>query len=166
MAYARVAEFRIRLRCRKPYGEECSHAAGCLSGLGAFPRRRGIDTLPYWLPLVPGKGMSGWPDSLPTPCRREDSLHVSQPVSTERTGGSSQCKAMQAMSCLLQTTFHLVLPGIRHRSMAQVRVVAGWLCEWQNKKLLLACDGGRKVADRAIAVVQPVEPVRPNQPRT
>ena len=40
--------------------------------------------------------------------------------------------------------------------MVQVQVPAGWLYEFQNKELLLACDGGeaRKAADRVIAVVQ------------
>ncbi len=55
------AESSIRLKCRKPFGGECLHAAGCLTGLGAFPRRRGIDTLTYWLPLVPAKGMAEQP---------------------------------------------------------------------------------------------------------
>ena len=80
----RAAEFRIRLQCRKPFGGECTSAACCLTGLGAFPRRRGNDTLTYWSPLVPAKGMVGRPESLPTHYRGEDTLHVSQPVSTVR----------------------------------------------------------------------------------
>src|SRR5438105_15920496 len=46
-------------------------------------------------------------------------------VSTVRAGGSVNDRKNRARSCLHQTTVHLVRPGIRHRSMAQVQILAG-----------------------------------------
>jgi hypothetical protein len=75
---SRAAELRIRLKCRRPFGGECTSAFVLPHGARCLPGRRGSDTRTEWPPLVPAKGMVGRPDSLPTPCRRGDSLHVSQ----------------------------------------------------------------------------------------
>jgi hypothetical protein len=89
------SESSIRLQCRRPFGGECSHAAGCLTGPGAFPRRRGNDTRTHWLPLSSGQGHVRAARGLPTPCRREDGLHVSRPVSTVPAGGRVNAQEKQ-----------------------------------------------------------------------
>ncbi len=89
-----LSEFSIRLRCRRPFGGECSHAAGCLTGPGAFPRRRGNDTL-ILSAASSGQGHVRADGGLPTPCRWGDSLHVSRPVSTVRAGGFSEREETQ-----------------------------------------------------------------------
>ena len=124
LAYARVAESRIRLKCRSPYGGECTNASCCLSGTGAFPRRRGDDTRTYWLPPVPGKGMSGQPEVYRPLAGGKIVCTSPSPVSTVRAGGKVNERKNRAGSCLHQTTVHLVRSGTCHRSMAQVRVLA------------------------------------------
>src|SRR5947207_3428830 len=95
-----------------------------------------------WLPLVPGKGMSGQPEVYRPLAGGKIACTSPSAASTVRAGGRVNERKNRAGSCLHQTTVHLVRPGIRHRSMAQVQILAGWLCELQNKELLLECDGG------------------------
>jgi hypothetical protein len=64
---------------------------------------------------------------LPTPCRRGDRLHVSQPRIDRRGWRYRQRQVKQVMPCLNQTAVHLAQPGASHRSMARVRVPARWL---------------------------------------
>src|SRR5262245_32632436 len=92
-----------------------------------LPRRRGSDTLTL-AAASSGRGHVRAARGLPTPCRRGDSLHVSQPrISTVWAGGSSQCEDKQGRVVSAPNDLHLVRPGTCHRSMAQVRVLAGWL---------------------------------------
>jgi hypothetical protein len=64
---------------------------------------------------------------LPTPCRRGDRLHGSQPPIDSRGWRSRQRQVKQAVPCLYQTAVHLAQAGASHRSMVRVRVPAGWL---------------------------------------
>jgi hypothetical protein len=103
------------------------HARSVLPLWGrCLPRRRGSNTRAVSA-ASSGQGHVRADGGLPTPCRREDSLHVSQPVSTVRAGGSVNERKNRAGSCLPQTTVHLVRSGTRHRWMVQVQFLAGWL---------------------------------------
>jgi hypothetical protein len=64
-----------------------THARGVLPlGDGCPPGRRGGDT--RTTPAAsPGQGHARAGAGLPTPCRREDCLHVSRPLSTGAAGG-------------------------------------------------------------------------------
>ena len=64
---------------------------------------------------------------LPTPCRRGDRLHVSQPRIDSRGWRYRQRQVKQAVPCLNQTAVHLARPGASHRVMVRVRVPARWL---------------------------------------
>jgi hypothetical protein len=103
-----------------------ARAACCLSGMGAPPGRRGENTR-RMLAASSGQGHARASTGLPTPCRREHSLHVSQPrIDSARLAVSSTQGCYGLQSCPTQTTVHLVHPGIRRRSMVQVRVLARW----------------------------------------
>lgn len=96
------------------------HGARCL------PRRRGNDTLTLSA-ASSGQGHVRAARGLPTHCRWEDSLHVPSLVPRQHGTGVKSTRKNRAGSCLYQTTVHLVRSGTRHRSMAQVRFLAGWL---------------------------------------
>jgi hypothetical protein len=72
-----LIQSRIRLQCRSPYVGECTYAACCLSGTGAPPGRREGDTR-RMLAARSGQGHVRASIGLPTPCKREHCLHVSQ----------------------------------------------------------------------------------------
>jgi hypothetical protein len=102
-----------------PMSGNARDAACCLSGTGAFPRRRGKDTRR----LAAASSRQGhiWAArGLPTPCRRGHGLHVSQ---------SRRVRAGWRFRQREVTFFRLVHSGTCHRSMAQVRALARWFLE-------------------------------------
>ncbi len=141
LAYARVVGISHPAEMPEAFGGECSHAAGCLTGPGAFPRRRGNDTL-ILSAASSGQGHVRADGGLPTPCRWGDSLHVSRSVSTVRAGGKVNDRKHRAVSCLIQTTVHLVRSGTCHRSMVQVRGLAGWLAARRLLHAVCCCAVG------------------------
>ena len=111
LAYARSAEplqFRIRLQRRNPYGGECTHAAYCLSGIGA--PQVDMRMTRYLSAASSGQGHVRADRRLPTPCRRDVVCTLPNPVSTVRVGGIVN-QVTQAQPCLHQTTVHLSVRG-------------------------------------------------------
>jgi hypothetical protein len=120
------SEGRIRLRCRRPFGGECTSASCCLTGSGASLVDVGV-TREAWLPPDPGKGMSGQSEVYRP--LADGKIVCTSPgrASTVRAGGIVNARKSRALSCLIQTTVHLVRLGTCHCSMVQVRGLAGWL---------------------------------------
>ncbi len=78
-----------------PMSGKARSASCCLSGTGAPPGRRGEDTRTM-LAARSGQGHVRASTGLPTPCRREDSLHVSQPRLDRASWRYSQREVVQA----------------------------------------------------------------------
>ena len=78
---------------------------------GCLPRRRGSDTLPYWLPQVPAKGMVGH-QTVYRPLAGGKIVCTSpSPASTVRAGGRVNERQNRAGSCPHQTTSTLSVRG-------------------------------------------------------
>ncbi len=144
---SRAAESRIRLQCRRPFGGECTSAFVLPHGVRCLPRRRGSDTLTYWLPLVPAKGMAGHQRVYRPLAGGKIACTSPSAASTVRGWRFKSMRGRnRAGSCLNQTASTLSVRGY---------AIGRWsrFDSWQG--------GFANAADRVIAVVQPVEPVRP-----
>src|SRR4051794_4522070 len=104
------AEFSIRLKCRKPFGGECTSAACCLTGLGASLVGVGV-TRYRCLPPVPGKGMSGQPEVYRPLAGGKIVCTSPSPYRQCRLAVEVNERKNRAGSCLSQTTVHLVRFG-------------------------------------------------------
>src|SRR5947199_2560101 len=80
-------------------------------GVRCFPGRRGNDTLTYWLPPVPGKGMSGQPEVYRPLAGGKIVCTSPSAASTVRAGGSVNDTQNTAGSCPHQTTSTLSVRG-------------------------------------------------------
>ena len=78
LAYARVAGISHPAEMPEALWRGMLARSGLPHGARCFPRRRGNDTLTL-AAASSGQGHVRAARGLPTPCRREDSLHVSQP---------------------------------------------------------------------------------------
>ena len=80
-------------------------------GARCFPRRRGSDTLTYWLPPVPAKGMAGHQIVYRPLAGGKIACTSPSPASTVRAGGRVNERQNRARSCPHQTTSTLSVRG-------------------------------------------------------
>src|SRR5262245_24023580 len=68
------------------------------------------------------------------------------PPATGAAGGSVNVRSNRLSPCLHQTAVYPVRPGIRRRSMARVRVPAGWLDPDRVRDAALVLAGSDRAA--------------------
>ena len=98
-----------------------------------FPRRRGNDTRTLSA-ASSGQGHGRADRGLPTPCRREDSLHVPSLVPRQYGTGVKSTRQKTAIPLVQKQAGipTLSIRGRHDRSMVQVRFLARWLCEFRT----------------------------------
>jgi hypothetical protein len=112
-----------------PMSGKARDAVCCLSGTGAPPGRRGGDT--RRLAAASSRQGHAWAArGLPTPCRREHSLHVSQSVSTGRAGG--KVNARSCSGCGRACTKRLSALSIRGHAIGRWPRFEPWQGGWSR----------------------------------